>query len=49
LYWTFYKNGVKYYTTGIPAGKEVYFASKKTQDSVKKIAKKRLGEKISKL
>ena len=49
LYWTFKKNGVLYYTTGIPSGKEVYYASKKTRESIKKIAKERIGGAISKL
>ena len=49
LYWTFKKNGVKYYTTGVPSGKEVYYASKETRKSIKKIAKERIGGAISKL
>lgn len=49
LYWTFKKGGVKYYTTGVPSGKEVYYASKKTRESIKKIAKERIGGAISKL
>ena len=49
LYWTFSKNGVKYYTSGISAGKEVYYASKETRKSIKKIAKERIGGAISKL
>lgn len=49
LYWTFTKNGIKYYTTGISAGKEVYYASKKTRKNIKKIAKERIGGAISKL
>lgn len=49
LYWTFKKGGVKYYTTGIPSGKEVYHASKETRKSIKKIAKERIGGAISKL
>lgn len=49
LYWTFYKDGRKFYTTGISAGKEVYFASKKTRKKIKEVAKERLGEAISKL
>jgi hypothetical protein len=49
LYWTFKKNGVLYYTTGIPSGKEVYYASKKTRESIKKVAKERIGGAISKL
>lgn len=49
LYWTFSKNGVKYYTTGISAGKEVYYASKKTRKNIEKIAKERVGGAISKL
>lgn len=49
LYWTFYKNGKKYYTSGISAGKEVYYASKKTRESIKKVAKERIGGAISKL
>ena len=49
LYWTFYKDGKKFYTTGISAGKEVYYASRKTRKKIKEVAKERLGEKISKL
>lgn len=49
LYWTFKKGGVKYYTTGVPSGKEVYYASKKTRGSIKKIVKERIGGAISKL
>lgn len=49
LYWTFKKDGVKYYTTGVPSGKEVYYASKETRKSIKKIAKERIGGAISKL
>ncbi len=49
LYWTFYKNGVKYYTTGIPSGKEVYYAAKSTREKIKEIAKKRIGGAILKL
>lgn len=49
LYWTFKRDGKKYYTTGIPSGKEVYYASRKTRLSIKKIAKERIGGAISKL
>lgn len=49
LYWTFKRDGRKYYTKGIPSGKEVYYASRKTRASVKKIAKERIGGAISKL
>ena len=43
------ENGVKYYTTGIPSGKEVYYAAKSTREKIKEIAKKRIGGAISKL
>lgn len=49
LYWTFKRDGKKYYTTGIPSGKEVYYASRKTRLSIKKIVKERIGGAISKL
>lgn len=49
LYWTFYKNGTKYYTKGIPSGKEVYYASIETRKHLNEIMKKKVGELLSKL
>ena len=49
LYWTYQKDGKWHYTKGVPSGKEVYHASKKTRNSIKEISRKRVGEKISKL
>lgn len=49
LYWTYYINGQKHYTQGIPAGQQVYKAAKKLQEEKKKISKKVVGDVLSKL
>ena len=49
LYWTYMDNGVKKYTQGIPAGKQVYLAAKTLEKEKVKIIKKVVGDVISKL
>lgn len=49
-YWTYKnKNGDTVYTTGIPAGKQVYNASRALQKQKSKIINKELGDILSKL
>lgn len=49
-YWTYKnKNGDIIYTTGIPAGKQVYNASKALRKAKKGIIKKEMGDILSKL
>lgn len=49
LYWTYIKNGQKYYTQGIPAGKQVYNAKKVIEEQKEKIIKEVVGDALSKL
>ena len=49
LYWTYNKDGIKVYTQGIPAGKQVYNAAKRLQKEKEKISKKVVGDALSKL
>lgn len=49
LYWTYTNNGVKKYTQGIPAGKQVYLAAKTIEKDKEKIIKKVVGDALSKL
>lgn len=49
LYWTYKKDGVKYYTTGIPAGKQVYNAAISLRNKKLQIVKKEVSDALSKL
>lgn len=50
LYWTYKdKSGQKVYTQGIPAGKEVFNASRTLRNKKDSIIKKRVSEALSKL
>ena len=49
LYWTYIKDGQKYYTQGIPAGQQVYKTAKVLQKKKIEISKKVVGDALSKL
>lgn len=49
LYWTYMDNGIKMYTQGIPAGKQVFKAVNDLNKIKLKIIKDKVGEVISKL
>lgn len=50
LYWTYIdRNGIKHYTQGIPAGKQVFNASISLRDKKKDIIKKKVSDALSKL
>lgn len=49
LYWTYNNNGIKVYTQGIPAGKQVYNAKKAIEEQKEKIIKEVVGDALSKL
>lgn len=48
-YWTYYDNGIKVYTTGIPAGMQVFNAAQSSKKEKQRIVKKEVGEVLSKL
>lgn len=49
LVWWYYKEGVKHYTNGIPAGLQVFNASQSLKSKKKEIIKKEVGDLLSKL
>ena len=49
LYWTYMDGSIKKYTQGIPAGKQVYLASKTIEKEKARIIKKVVGDALSKL
>lgn len=49
LYWTYKENGEKIYTTGIPAGMQVYNAAQSLKKKKEKIIKEEVGDLLSKL
>lgn len=49
LYWTYNDGGVKVYTTGIPAGNQVYNASVSLRKKKMEIIKKEVSDVLSKL